>query len=276
MNITEVQAKRSGGWVSLLRSASAVVGLVLSVGFFLPPFIEWARRYEFVQAIQFAVFAFWTPVLLAVGAPWARLGLASNETYEVTAKGERISPLTLRPFDRWQLKRSRISGQSRAIFVGCVFGLLAIFWRVAPVVDGLVRYPWLMVVEAISLVTVGSLLFIDLVESPPIRPGAPRTHRIAISAILMWAVWVVAYLDGMSHVSWYHAFHHVAGRGISQAADQQLSAGSIWFMTAATFLPIIFWNLMHWLQSEEDPSEELYRLVHEDRVRGFFGTRETK
>ena len=275
MTNLEVQAKRSADWVRPLRSACAVVGLVLWLGFLLPPFFTWARRYEFVQAIQYCVFAFWVPALLVIGAPWSRLRLASNESYAVTPSGERVTPLRLRLVDRWQLRRSNGSGQSRAIALGVTFTALAIFWRVAPIVDGLVRYPWLSIVEALSLLVVGGALFSDLVESPPIRPGAPRTHRIAISAIVMWAVWVVAYLDGMSHVSWYHAFHHVAGRGISQAADQQLSAGSIWAMTAATFLPIIFWNLMHWLESEEDPSDELYRLVREERTRGFFGTRES-
>lgn len=235
---------------------------------------EWARRYEFVQSLQFCVFAFFVPSLLAVGAPWGRLGLASHETYAVSEQGERVSPVSLRRLDRLQMRRSNASGQSRAIFVGCVFAGLAIFWRVAPIVDGLVRYPWLTFIEALTLVVGGVVLFSDLVESPPLRPGAPRPVRIGISAIVMWAVWIVAYLDGMSHSSWYHAFHHYAGRGLSLAADQQLSAGGIWFMSAVVFMPIIFWNLVHWLQSEEDPNDELYRLVREERTRGFFGTRD--
>ena len=46
----------------------------------------------------------------------------------------------------------------------------------------------------------------------------------------------------------------------------------MWFIAAAGFLPIVFVNLYRWLQSEEDPDEELYQLVRKDRTRGFFGT----
>jgi len=93
-----------------------------------------------------------------------------------------------------------------------------------------------------------------------------------MATAVMWAAWVVAYLDGMSNTSWYDAFHHVAGHGVSLAADQQFSTGAVWFITAGVFIPIIFWNLVHWLQSEEDPNAELVKLIREDRTRGFFGT----
>jgi hypothetical protein len=46
----------------------------------------------------------------------------------------------------------------------------------------------------------------------------------------------------------------------------------MWFISASAFMPIIFANLNRWLQSEEDPDEELYQLVRRDRSRGFFGT----
>ena len=156
-----------------------------------------------------------------------------------------------------------------AVVAALVFAALTIFWRVAPVVDFLVGHPWLVVVESVSLVALGVVLFADLVESPPLTPGASRPYRIGIAAGVMWTAWVVAYLNGMSHNSWYHAFHHVAGRGVSLSADQQLSAGFIWLLSGAVFVPIIFWNLVYWLQSGEDPNEELGRLVRDERARGF-------
>jgi hypothetical protein len=88
----------------------------------------------------------------------------------------------------------------------------------------------------------------------------------------MWTVWVLAYLMAMSQNSWYRNIHHVAGRGLSQSADQQVTAGVMWFITAAAFLPVIFSNLNRWLKSEDDPDEELYQLIRRDRTRGFFGT----
>ncbi len=156
--------------------------------------------------------------------------------------------------------------------VALCYGVLLIFWRVAPVVDALVRYRWLVVVEALTLVIGGVPMFSNLIESPPMKPGTLRPYRIGISAGVMWVAWVVAYLDGMSHTSWYNVFHHTAGQGLSLAADQQLSAAAVWFISGAVFIPLIFWNLIYWLQSEEDPNEELQKMVRQERTRGFFGS----
>jgi len=267
----EVRVGRSGR-VSTLRSVSAVVGIVLWVAFLAPPLLTWAKRYEFVQALQYCVFAFWVPVLITVGAPLRFVGPTVNtnsiESTSVVSTSPRRAMLT-----GLLLARSRVDSQRRLVAVGFVFVLLEIFWRMAGVVDLSVNNSWLLVVESLTLVPVGIAFMSDLVESPPLRPGTTRPFRIGASAIAMWVVWILAYLDGMSAHSWYSAFHHVAGRGISQAADQQFSAGSIWLISASVFVPIIFWNLTHWLQTEDDPDDELYLLVRQERKQGFFGSR---
>lgn len=259
-------------WVGPLRLGLATVGLVLLVVFLVPPFTTWAGRYQFVESLQFGVFAFAVPALMVSGAPWRRLGLASAESHVVDADGGQVSPAVPRFIDRIAISRTKGSHQRRAVMVASLFAALSIFWRVAPVVDFLVKHQWMVWLEALSLVLLGVALFANLIESPPLKPGTLRPYRIGISAGVMWTAWVVAYLDGMSHDSWYHAFHHVAAQGISLSADQQLSAGLIWLVSAAVFIPIVFWNLVYWLQSEEDPNDELQRLVRDERTRGFFGS----
>ncbi len=244
-----------------LRRASAIVGIVLWVGWMVPPLSSGARHYEFAQALQYAVFTFVAPVLIAVGAPWRAVRWASA-ALDGTRRGDaRIE------------RHNRSSGQRRLIARSAVLVLIAILWRVAPVVDALVRHPLMVVLEALTLTGAALGVFIDLVDSPPLRARTARPMRIGVSAVVMWAVWIVAYLNGMSATSWYTVFAHHPG-GLSLPADQQLSAGSIWLFSAASFVPIVFWNLMHWLQSEEDPSDELYRLVRDEKARGFFGTRD--
>ncbi len=232
----------------------------------------WALKYQFVESLQFSIFAFAAPALLVAGAQWRRIGLASRQEHEVDADGSLVSPQSPKFIDRIAIVRAKGSHQRRAVFVALTFAAITVLWRVAPVVDYLVRHQWMVWVEAITLIVSGSALFTNLIESPPMKPGTLRPYRIGISAGVMWTAWVVAYLDGMAHVSWYHAFHHVAGKGISLAADQQLSAGLIWLVSAAVFIPIVFWNLVYWLQSEEDPNDELQRLVRDERTRGFFGS----
>jgi len=137
-----------------------------------------------------------------------------------------------------------------------------------------VSHAWLAPVESVALVVVGLTLWLDLVESPPMTPGAARPFRIGLAAVSMWVVWVLAYIGAMSGRSWYPAFTQAAGRGVSLAADQQLSTGFMWLLSATTFLPVIFWNLIHWLQAEENPDDELTRMMHREKVLGTIANRD--
>jgi hypothetical protein len=42
----------------------------------------------------------------------------------------------------------------------------------------------------------------------------------------------------------------------------------LWFVAAASFVPIIFWNAMMWLRTDEDPDAELLALERAERRRG--------
>jgi cytochrome c oxidase assembly factor CtaG len=245
-------------WVPRFRRQLALLGVLVWLACLVPPMTSWSHRYEFVQAIQFAIFGFWVPPLVAAGAPWLRWRVA-----RIGASGELVGLLH---------ERRRVS-QGRVLSFTALFLVTSILWRLAPMVNALTEHEWVVVLEALTLSGTGVALMCDLIESPPLHPGVSRPYRIGISAAVMWSAWVFAYLEAMSHVSWYRAFQHVAGRSVSVSADQQLSAASVWFMTAVVFVPIIFWNLVHWLQSEEDPDDELYQLVREEKTRGFFGYR---
>ena len=241
--------RRLRGWLAAAGLAAWLVVLV-------PPLAPLARRYEVVETAQYLTFAFVAPALIVVGAPWRALGWA-----RVAPSGEVHFWGRVRP--------AGVAGQRRSLLEAFALVVLAIAWRTAPVVDALVRDPVLMVVEALTLTGVATALFADLVVSPPLRPGTSRPYRIGMSAVVMWVVWVLAYLDGMAAHSWYSVFNGTPT--LSRVADQQLAAGSVWVVTAGVFLPIIFANLVRWLQSEEDPDDELYRLVRQEKDRGFFG-----
>jgi cytochrome c oxidase assembly factor CtaG len=237
-----------------------------------PPVLALTGQYEFVQSTQFCLFAVVIPALLVVGGPWRWFNLTSNEPFSVDQDGQQVSPSRPRPLDRWAQYRSTRKGYRRAVSLLLIFIGQSILWRSAPVVDALIRHPWFSIVESITLVVAGVFLWLELVESAPFRPTTARPYRIGVSAIAMWTVWVIAYLMAMAQNSWYAGFRHVSGRLFSLAVDQQVTTALMWFIMAAAFLPIIFSNLNRWLQSEEDPDEELYHLVRRDRSRGFFGT----
>jgi len=234
--------------------------LVLLVLFLVPPLASLARHYELFEALQFSVFALVIPALFVLGAPWWRLGLA-------TLPGEDGPPRLL---DRLATARRRhrdfVRGAGFVLFDLAVI----IFWRTSVAVDHLVTYGWLSLVEAATLGAVGILLWLELVASPPLVPRCTRPERVALAAVSMWTVWTIAYFLGFSRSSWYQAFHHGASSALSGPADQQLSTVILWFVAAAVFVPVIFWNLVLWLRSEEDPDDELQRLVRESKRRGWY------
>jgi cytochrome c oxidase assembly factor CtaG len=120
----------------------------------------------------------------------------------------------------------------------------------------------------VTLLVAGIGIWLELVESPPLVPRLSRPNRVALAAVCMWTIWILAYLVGLSHVAWYHAYLHHPGQGLSLSADQQLTTGTMWLVSGCAFIPVIFWNLVRWLQSEEDPDEEMHALVRLERTRG--------
>lgn len=262
MNVAEV-ATPPKTWVPGLRGLLSIVSLVLVIVSLSPPVWGWSFRYGFVQAIQFCIFGFGAPTLFVVGAPWlGRRGRLHS------------SDLTTQPswFQRWNARRVRERAQLRTLAAAASVVTSTLVWRAAPPVNALVHHHWLLVIEVVTLFVPMVFLMVEIIESPPLSPGISRPYRIGVSAVVMWSAWVVAYLAGMSHDSWYMAFHHTTGQGISATADQQLSAGFVWLLTASVFVPIVFWNLVHWLQSEEDPDEEIVKLFRQEREHGFFGS----
>ena len=252
-----------------LLACGAVALWLLAV---IPPVLSLTGDYEFVQSTQFCLFAVVIPALLVVGAPWRWFGLASLEEPLVDNDGNQITATPARPLDRWVQSRALRKGYRRAVTLLLIFVAQTILWRSAPVVDELIRHPWLSIAESITLVIGGVFFWLELVESVPFRPTTPRPYRIGVAAIAMWTVWVIAYLMAMAQNTWYSGFRHVSARLFSLAVDQQVTTALMWFLSASAFLPIIFSNLNRWLQAEEDPDEELYQLVRRDHSRGFFGT----
>ena len=260
MTSSEV-TKPPKAWVPGLRGLSSVASVVLVVICVLPPVWGWSFRFGFVQAIQFCVLGFVAPTLLVAGAPWRGREASDHGVGRLTAWGQRVNS-----------RRVRERAQARALGAAGTVIASTLLWRAAPLVNALVRHHWLLPVEAITLFFPTTFLMVEIIQSPPLLPGISRPYRIGVSAVVMWSAWIVAYLAGMSRDSWYTAFHHTAGRGISANADQQLSAGFVWLLTASVFVPIVFWNLVHWLQSEEDPDEEIVKLFRQEREHGFFGS----
>ena len=143
--------------------------------------------------------------------------------------------------------------------------LVMVWWFTPLAVRTTATDHWLVPVEALTLILAGAGFWLELVESPPLVPRLGPFRRAVLGALTLWFVWIEAYLVAMSQTGWYRNFSHVAGHGLSRAADQQVAAVVLWFIATVVFVPVIFANALGWLHGEEEPDAELRKLVREDR-----------
>ena len=242
-------------WLARLRRRLAVVAVVLVLGMLLPA-ESYARRYAFVETLQFVIFAAAAPALLVLGGPWRFLRMTRRRD---------SSPGPVR-----RARPSRWLGVSRPAVVLVAFIAVVIAWRLPVAVNALPGDPALTVAEAVTLLASGSGVWLELVESPAVLPGLSRPQRAAMAAAAMWTIWVLAYIMGMSHGAWFAAYRH-PGHGLSTAADQQLAAGIMWAVPALCFMPVIYGTLIAWLGDSDDPDKELREAVHRESARASLG-----
>jgi cytochrome c oxidase assembly factor CtaG len=231
--------------------------MIIAVLVLVPPLGTLARRTEYAATLQFALLAIAVPALVAFGAPWRILGLA----------GRGVPGEPPRPVDQLADHRRRHRELPWSLaYIVCDLGV-AIAWHTPGAVSTVAAHGWLAIVEGAVLLVFGLGLWLELLPSPPLTPRSGHLRRAVLGAFSMWAFWVLAYVTGLSNRGFYHNFSHVAG-GLSAAADQQIAAAVLWAVAAAAFVPVIFWNALAWLQSEEDPDTELQSLARAERRRG--------
>lgn len=253
--MTEGAADRRPRSGAPLRSWCLAVGILTLLATLAPPIGTLARRTEYAASLQFSLLALAVPALVTLGAPWGRLRLARTD-------GE--APRVL---DRVAHGRARHCGLPRSLlFIGTDL-VAAVAWHTPAAVAACSRHGWLVIVEAVTLLAAGIGLWLELVSSTPLEPRSGHFRRAVLAAIAMWVFWILAYVAGLSTSGFYPNFHHATG-GLSASADQQIGAMVLWFVAAAAFVPVVFWNALSWLQSEEDPDIELLHLTRAEQRRG--------
>jgi cytochrome c oxidase assembly factor CtaG len=236
------------GVLALLARARpwlAPAAVVLSLGAVLPPSATYARQYEAAQALQFVIFAVVAPALLALSRPRPG-GPASGRGHQgsrdlTRRRGRR--PAARRPTER--------AAAARLL----AFIALVIIWRLPAVLNALAADPALAAAELVTLTGAGSGVWLELAGPALLRQPLARPLRAAVAAAAMWTMWIIAYVTGMSHLSWTGTHRGTPG-ALSAAADQQVTVGIMWAVPAICFLPVIYGMLITWLGEREDPGQQ--------------------
>ncbi|MCU1491226.1 MAG: hypothetical protein JWM85_2631 [Acidimicrobiaceae bacterium] len=229
------------------RLAAGVGAALATVVVLVPPVVTSEGHLGYLEAVQFGVLALVVPPLVVLAAPFRRSAAAA----------------------RLADSRRRRLGFSRAVPFLLVELAVLVAWRIPPSVDAIAGNRLFLILEIFSLVPAGVALWLECLPSPPLEPRlAAGPSRVALCALTMWTVWILAYVVGLSHGSWYPAYSAPDRRGIGVATDQQITTGLLWFIAGVVFVPVIFYELVHWLQNEEQPDVEMHRLLREERRLG--------
>lgn len=219
-----------------LRPLLAPAAVALSLIMVLPPMSGFARHDAVAQAFQFVVFAAAAPALLVLGWPaWpVRIGRPT------------------RPTARPGLAASPAARAAAAVLPALV---LMIVWRLPVVLTALRRDPILTLLELVTLIAAGCVLWAELAGPRVARDPLPRPLRAAMAAVPMWSMWAIAYITGMSTTGITHA----------QAAipDHQLAVGVLWAVPAVCYVPVVFVTMVSWFGGRQEPAEEAVRLLAE-------------
>lgn len=223
---------------SVLWAAAAILAAVVS-----PPLLRLSSRYGFVEAAQFSALSLVIPLLVVLGRPW----------------GARPLSVITKRVGRWRRERPG-PGWVAAVIAPAL--AVEVLWRTPLLVDRLARDHALLLAEVVTLVPAGTAIWLECVTSSPLVPRLSPPGRIVVIAISMWTVWVLAYAVGLSTSDVYPAYRHVAHRVVGVETDQQITAGLMWFLSAACFMPPAFLTLMSWLRGEQRrPSEADHRTA---------------
>jgi cytochrome c oxidase assembly factor CtaG len=244
------------------RQWFAVAGLVLVLVSVLPPLDLLALRFIWAESVQFCVFAMVGPALIVLGAPWRLLRLSRME--KAGQAGVAVSDAG--PADRLAAQRRQRTSFPRAAIFMIAFMAVSLAWRLPPVMDALARQPLLVLPEVVTLFAAGAGLWLELVDSPPLRPRLPHPQRAAVAALAMWFTWAVAYALGFASHAVLHGYSG-AGAGLSVIADQEITVALVWAVAGFCFVPVIILTMGRWLTHSEDPDEEFQRVVRDQANR---------
>jgi len=193
----------------LARAVAYQAGLLLALLAVVSPMGYWSYRLIWARNLQDVILAIVAPVLIVLGAPWRPLG-----------RGLRLDGRLHRPDqpaagdDGDAARRNRPPGW-RVWPVAVTVAFCAIWWawHLPALFDAALRSPAVYALEVVSYLTVGVLLWLQLVDSPPLRPQLSPLRRVglllgvAASGTVLGLIRV--YSSGLAYPAYLGFRHHV-------------------------------------------------------------------
>ncbi len=230
------------------RAARAVAyqaGLLLALLAVVSPMGYWSYRFIWIRNLQDVVLAIVAPALIVLGAPWLPLsrglGLSGRlRRLERSGQAEDEAGQVVQP--GWQ---------AVPILVTVAFCALWWVWHLPGPFDAAVTSSVVYAAEVVTYLAVGILFWLQLVESPPLRPRLAPLNRVALvvgaaaSCTVLGLIRV--YGPGLAYPAYLGLGHGLA----SVVAYQQVGGAILWVIPLIPFSIVAVALVVRWLKDEE-------------------------
>jgi cytochrome c oxidase assembly factor CtaG len=237
------------------RAVACQAGLLLAVLAVVSPVAFWSYRYIWVRNFQDVILAIAAPALIVLGAPWLPLrrglGLAVRDR---RAAGARAAPR--------EPGGSDAAGQDWSpgwpalpIVITVMFCAVWWVWHLPGPFDAAVRSPAVYALEMITYLAAGILMWLQLVESPPLRPQLPPLRRIALVLALAASGTVLGLIRAYGAGVAYPAYLDSGRSAAAVVSDQQAGGAILWVIPLIPLSILAVGLATRWLSEEEsEPS----------------------
>jgi cytochrome c oxidase assembly factor CtaG len=233
-------------------SAVAVVLLALD-----SPLDVWSESSFAAHMTQHVLLLVVAPPLAVFSAPWNRiwrpLPLGFRRTVARTvALSPRARPLRLLGH---ALMRPEIAAG--------IFAVDLMAWHVPALFEATLHYGAVHDLEHALFLASGILLWVQLIDSPPLRSGSSELMRAAIATVAMLTGWIVAVVLAFAPTPLYSSYADLVQRpwGLSALGDQGIAAGVMWVPGSLPFTVAIIVYLYRWLAPEPATTAASSRTV---------------
>jgi putative membrane protein len=237
-----------GGATGRSRAAACQAGLLLALLAVVSPMGHWSYRFVWARNLQDVILAIVAPALIVLGAPWRPL-----------SHGLRLGGRWHGPDQRAAgaagddaARRNRSPGwRVWPVTVTVAFCAIWWAWHQPALFDAPLHSSAVYALEMVSYLAAGVLLWLQLVDSPPLRPQLSPLRRVAMllcvaaSGTMLGLIRV--YSAGLAYPAYLGFRHHV----LSVVSDQQVGGAVLWVIPLVPFSIVAVALAVGWLSEDE-------------------------
>jgi putative membrane protein len=230
------------------RACSFYAGLVVIFIALATPIDSLARKLFWVHTTQHVLLLGIAAPLIVLGAPWMSVWRPLP-----LALRRRIARTVARA--RWLVPLRAIGRLlSRPVPAWIAFNANLVFWHLPFAYDETLHSTPVHVLEHLTFIAFGILLWAQVLSSPPLRSRLSAPHRVYYIVAATAVGWLLSLVLAFAPNPIYPAYAHLAHRpgGISALADQQIAAGVMLGPGSLAATLYVFVGLFRWLGQDDD------------------------